>query len=543
MNLVSNYSKLPLTFGLISGYEQTSARDRIYEPRAVLRMTQQTKQKIVIDDLLQKRQLSSDGLRRLASKMEIQRFVLSCLFQVTVIVMLFRCVVLSVVKAVESMATKIQQEFDVFCEYHADKNSLVWDEGHLFEGFIKGKDYIVCVQSRKKNNHFPLPVKTWKGFSVISASLSYEECSPKNIFLESQLSTYSSTRSEWKSRDFAPLGACEKELCQQITKDRMTDLKKAGALSGKEVHCKNTVEEITPVSASKRNHADTANASVGSGLVNPTVKMRRYANVAERKQGQVSERWSSRKDARRRKKKKFRKQRQFDANVERRSVQSSEAKIKPVSSSSFGLSKKRKAVQQEPVNVKKMISGKRPLPFASVNEHLFEETMNHKQEMLLSAYSVAELASLLEQLSISKSTDLADCGAEPSRVQQESAEDASDVSDYTDSDTDDDDDTDDAEYDLFPDLFIELKSLPISAEEAGDVFDYTDSDSDDDRYDAEYDFFPELKSLPVSAEEAGDGFDYTDSDSDDDPYDAEYDVFPELKSLPEQVLMIMQMLS
>lgn len=114
-------------------------------------MTRQTKQKIVIDDdLLEKRQLSSDGLRRLASKMEIQRFVLSCLFQVTVIVMLFRCVVLSVVKAVESMARKIQQEFDVFCEYHADKNSLVWDEGHLFEGFIKGKDYIVCVQSRKK---------------------------------------------------------------------------------------------------------------------------------------------------------------------------------------------------------------------------------------------------------------------------------------------------------------------------------------------------------------------------------------------------------
>ena len=496
-------------------------------------MTQQTKQKIVIDDLLEKRQLSSDGLRRLASKMEIQRFVLSCLFQVTVIVMLFRCVALSVVKAVESMARKIQQEFDVFREYYADKNSPVWDEGRLFEGFMKGKDYIVCVQSRKKNNHFPLPVKTWKGFSMISASLSYEECSPKNIFLESQLSADSNTRSERKSRDFAPLGACEKDLCQQITKDRMTDLKKSGPLSGKEVHCKNTVKEITPVRASKRNHADTANASVGNGLVNPTVKMRRYAKVAERKQGKVSERWSSRKDARRRK------QRQLDANVGRRSLQSSEAKIKPVSSSSFGLSKKRKAVQQEPVNVKKMMSGKRPLPFASVNEHSFKETMNHKQETLLDACSVAELASLLEQLSISKSTDLADCGAEPSRVQEESA---SDVSDYTDSDTDDDDDTYDAEYDLFPDLFPKLKSLPVSAEEAGDVFDYTDSDSDDDPYDAKYDFFPELKSLPVSAEEAGDVYDYTDSDSDDDTYDAEYDVFPELKSLPEQVLMIMQML-
>ena len=223
--------------------------------------------------LLEKGQLSSDGLRRLASKMEIQRFVLSCLFQVTVMGMLFRCVALSVVKAVESMARQILQKFDVFREYHADKNSPVWDEGRLFEGFIKGKDYIVCVQSRKKNNHFPLPVKTWKGFSMISASLSYEECSPKNIFLESQLSAYFNTRGERKSRDFAPLGACEKDLCQQITKDRMTDLKKSGALSGKEVHCKNTVNQVTPVSASKRNHANTANASVGNGLVNPTVKM------------------------------------------------------------------------------------------------------------------------------------------------------------------------------------------------------------------------------------------------------------------------------
>ena len=235
-------------------------------------MTQQTKRIIVIDDLPEKRQL--------ASKMEVQRFVLSCLFQVTVIAMLFPCVALSVVKAVESMARKIQQEYDVFRENHADKNSPVWDEGRLFEGFIRGKDYLVCVWSRKKNNHFPLPVKTWKGFSMISASLSYEECSPKNLNLESQLSTYSNTGSEQKSRDFAPLGACEKDSCQQVTKDRMTDLKKAGALSGKDVHCKNMVKEIKPVSASKRNHADTE-------LVHPTVKMRRYANVAERKQGKV----------------------------------------------------------------------------------------------------------------------------------------------------------------------------------------------------------------------------------------------------------------
>ena len=78
-----------------------------------------------------------------------------------------------------------------------------------------------------------------------------------------------------------------------------------------------------------------------------------YANVAERKQGKVSERWSSRIDARRRKKKKFRKQRQLNTNVEGQSLQSSEAKIKPVSSSSFGLSKKRKAVQQEPDMLKR----------------------------------------------------------------------------------------------------------------------------------------------------------------------------------------------
>lgn len=141
--------------------------------------------------------------------MEIQRFVLSCLFQVTVIAMLFRRVTLSVVKAVRSMARKIrvkvQKEFDVFREHHADKNSLVWNEGHLFEGFNKDEDYTVCVQSKEKNNPFPLPVKTWKGFSMISATLSsFEERSPENVFLGSQLFT----NSEQKSGDFAPLGSC-----------------------------------------------------------------------------------------------------------------------------------------------------------------------------------------------------------------------------------------------------------------------------------------------------------------------------------------------
>ena len=150
--------------------------------------------------------------------------------------MLFRRVTLSVVKAVQSMTRKIrvkvQKEFGVFREHHADKNSLVWNEGHLFEGFNKGEDYTVCVQSKEKNNPFPLPVKTWKGFSMISVTLSlFEERSPENVFLGSQRFTYSSTNSEQKSRDFAPLGSCEKDLIQQVTKDLMTGQKRVGAVN------------------------------------------------------------------------------------------------------------------------------------------------------------------------------------------------------------------------------------------------------------------------------------------------------------------------
>lgn len=111
----------------------------------------------------------------------------------------------------------------------------------------------MCVQSKEKNNPFPLPVKTWKGFSMISATLSsFEERSPENVFLGSQLFT----NSEQKSRDFAPLGSCEKGLSQQVTKDRMTEQKRVGVVnqgsslqshSYKKIHQWAQVKEVTSV--------------------------------------------------------------------------------------------------------------------------------------------------------------------------------------------------------------------------------------------------------------------------------------------------------
>ena len=181
---------------------------------------------------------------RLTTKMEIQRFVLNCLFQVAVIVMLFCFVALSVVKTLQSIARKIcvnvHQELNVFREFREDRNSPVWDKGRLFETFMKGEDFIVCAQSKRKNSLFPPPVKTWKGFSISAAPLTQESFLELNVFLGSQLSTYLKTRSEQESQDRTQLVSCEKDLRQQKTKDSaMGDLdrKKSCAVNGKKVHC------------------------------------------------------------------------------------------------------------------------------------------------------------------------------------------------------------------------------------------------------------------------------------------------------------------
>ena len=192
---------------------------------------------------------------RLTTKMEIQRFVLNCLFQVAVIVMLFCYVALSVVKTLQSIARKIcvnvQQELNVFREFREDRNSPVWDKGRLFESFMKGEDYIVCAQSKRKNSLFPPLVETWKGFSISAAPLTQERFLELNVFLGSQLSTYLKTRSEQESQDRTQLVSCEKDLRQQKTKDSaMGDLdrKKSLAVNGKKVHCEVKVTKITPLS-------------------------------------------------------------------------------------------------------------------------------------------------------------------------------------------------------------------------------------------------------------------------------------------------------
>ena len=524
--------------------------------------------------------------------MEIQRFVLSCLFQVAVIVMLFRSVALNVVKTLQSIARKIcvnvQQEFNVFREFREDRNSPVWDKGRLFESFMKGEDYIVCAQSKRKNSLFPPPVKTWKGFSISATPLTQESFLELNVFLGSQLSTYLKTRSEQESQDCTQLVSCEKDFRQQATKDSaMGDGSRA--VNGKKVRCEVKVTKITPLSeimavmarvkkrkksrrfksstfankAIKRNYSDVGDFFGEKESFNSTVKRRRYAKVSERKNTKMSEGWSQpRKDSRRRREKAFKNKRQDSDSNNARNQQSSEAEIRPLSPF-LGHSKKRKANQKEAGNIKKMISDKRPLPVASVNQPVTEESMDYKEELLSVSASITELVSLMEQLFISKSksTEPADHVVGPHQQELPVVE-ACYVSDYP---PDNGDESDDAEYNLF----AELKSLPEQAAdhvmgpyeqelpfaEACHVSDYPDSDNTDESDNAEYHLFAELKSLP---EQAADYVvepyeqelpfveacfsDYPDSDNGDESDDAEYDLFPELKSLPEQVLMLMAML-
>ena len=84
-------------------------------------VTNQTKN---INDLPEKRQIFSDGLIYLASKVEIQRFAFSSIFKVTVIAVLFLSVALNKVKTLQKMARKngvnVQQKFDIFREYHEE---------------------------------------------------------------------------------------------------------------------------------------------------------------------------------------------------------------------------------------------------------------------------------------------------------------------------------------------------------------------------------------------------------------------------------------
>ena len=513
----------------------------------------------------------------------------------TVIVMLFRYVARSVVKTLQSIAGKIcvnvQQEVNVFREFREDRNSPVWDEGRLFESFIKGEDYIVCAQNKRKNSLFPPPVKSWKGFSISAAPLTQESFLELNVFLGSQLPTYLKRRSEQESQDRTQLVSCEKDLRQQANKDSDTgDGTESRAVSGKKVRCEVKVTKITPLSeimavmarvkkmkkprrfksstfankAMKRNYSDVDDSFGEKESVNPTVKRRRYAKVAERNKTEMSEGWSqSRKDSRRRREKAFKKKRQDSDSNNARYQQSSKAEIRPLSPF-FGLSNKRKANQKEAGNVKKMMSDKRPLPVASVNQPVTEESMDYKDELISASASITELVSLMQQLFISKSesTEPADHVMGPHEQDLPFVE-AYYVSDYS---PDNGDESDDAEYNLSP----ELESLPEQAAdhvvgpyeqelpfaEACYVSDYPDSDNGDESDDAEYHLFHERKSLPEQAAdhvvapyeqelpfaEACYVSDHPDSDKSDESDDAEYDLFPELKSLPEQVLMLMAML-
>ena len=88
---------------------------------------------------------------------------LICLLIITTLFTVSRVVVI-VLKALVFLAKKfyvyVRRESDLFDELYEDNKIPVWDEGVLFEAFIKGED--VHGHSEKKNKLRPLPEKKRK---------------------------------------------------------------------------------------------------------------------------------------------------------------------------------------------------------------------------------------------------------------------------------------------------------------------------------------------------------------------------------------------
>ena len=99
------------------------------------------------------------------------RPVFRCLISLLIIATLFTVfrVVIIVLKALVFLAKKfcvyVPRESDLFNELYEDDKVLVWDEGVLFEAFIKGED--VYGHSINKNKLRPIPEKKIKKMESI----------------------------------------------------------------------------------------------------------------------------------------------------------------------------------------------------------------------------------------------------------------------------------------------------------------------------------------------------------------------------------------
>ena len=157
------------------------------------------------------------------------------------------CVVIMTLKAVINVAKKIsgyvQQEVDLFHEFNEDDKVPLWDEAGLFEGFLKGMDYEVCVQSKKKNNLsvWPLPLVTKEISSRKLHILGSElQCAPSQVY--SSTSGKCTLVSDYKSQDCVKIDASVRSSNHQTTSDI------GKGRNGRKVQCKAVVTKLIPLS-------------------------------------------------------------------------------------------------------------------------------------------------------------------------------------------------------------------------------------------------------------------------------------------------------
>ena len=418
-----------------------------------------------------KRQIYADGLRRLALKMDRERPVFRSLVSVIIITIFFvPCAVVIALKAVISATKKIcgyvQHEVDLFHEFYEDDKMPLWDEAGFFEGFIKGEDYEVCFQSKKKNSLsvWTLPLVTEEIFTRNFALGSRLQCAPSQV--------YSSTSSkcvlvgDHESQDSVKFDASVRSSNHQAANDNRKGRNKLRPMNGSKVQCKAVVTTLIPLTeimtilsrskvrkdkplkkslktgssycgfniAKKRSEPEAADGDWSKQAVK---KQRTKRSVAEQNlHGKIPEPLKSRK---KNKKKTSKKHRNSYTEVKRSG-----------SATAFiGQIAETMKPTQESVNESKMVNATSPLPVTPFNVQSTEESImdiHRNQKSLPDTPPITELVSLMEQLHITPYV------SPPCDVPE------------------------------FPDTHLLLP-------------DVSDSESDDE-CEGEYDLFPELQSMP-----------------------------------------------
>ena len=395
------------------------------------------------------------------------------------------CVVIMTLKAVINVAKKIsgyvEQEVDLFHEFYEDNKVPLWDEAGLFEGFIKGMDYEVCVQSKKKNNlsFWPLPLVTKEISSRKLILGSRLQCAPSQVY--SRTSGKYTLVSDHESQDCVKIDASVRSSNHQATNDIVK------GRNGIIVRCKAVVTKLIPLSetmtilsrskvqkgkrfkksrktgssscgvniAKKRSESEAADGDWSKQAVK---KQRTKMPVAEANLQKIPVPSKSRKKSKKKTCEKY-----LNSFTEVRRSESSAAPY-------IGQIAEKLELRQESINERKMVNATSPLPVkpfivqstedmdiyqhqeslpvTPVNVQSTEESIidvDRHQESLPDAPSITELVSLMEQLHITPYV------APPCDVLERDL--SLSIPDVSDSESDDECE---GEYDLFP----ELQSMP-----------------------------------------------------------------------------------